>query len=456
MCLREKISMKKDFKSEDLLTFSSLSYTGNESVDAFVHTSGGSLYIDDLNEPKGMLHGYVFYIPVAHAKITSIDLSKALNCSSVHRILTAKDIPGENQIGGFIKDEPLLAEGGVHYWGQPLALILAEDLREAKKAAKLIEVVYEPLNVIVDPREAVKKNSFLIPPKTIIRGEAEQVFGECDHVIEGTATSGGQEHLYLEGQGALAIPRENGLLKIYSSTQGPTIVQSVIARVLNIKMHQVEVEVGRLGGGFGGKEDQATPWATLAALACLLTQKPVKIVLDRSDDMRMTGKRHPYEYDYKIGLNHAAKILAYEITFYQNGGSAADLSPAVLSRSIFHACNAYHVPNVKITAYSCKTNLPPNTAFRGFGAPQAIFAVECAIRKASEKINVAPEIIQKENLLKDGDCFHYGQKVERSLLGKCWEQLESDFNVDQMISKVKIFNQNITRTKKFFNQAISC
>ena len=252
----------------------------------------------------------------------------------------------------------------------------------------------------------------------------------------------------MEGQGAIAFPKENHSFKVYSSTQGPSAVQSIIARVLNIGMHQVEVEVGRLGGGFGGKEDQATHWAALACLGSYLSGRPVKLVLDRSDDMKMTGKRHPYEYDYKMALDHSGKILAYDITFYQNGGAAADLSPAVLSRSIFHACNTYQIKNLKITAYSCKTNLVPNTAFRGFGAPQAVFAMECVIRHAAETLGVPAYEIQRKNLIKNGETFHYGQKVEHCKLKQAWDQLEKDFSVEAIHQRVDAFNASNHLLKK--------
>ena len=221
----------------------------------------------------------------------------------------------------------------------------------------------------------------------------------------------------------MLCPQENGAIRIYSSTQGPTAVQRTAARVLGIPMHQIEVDTTRLGGGFGGKEDQATTWAVMCALATYHLKRPVKYSLHRMEDMRMTGKRHPYSSDFKIGLNKDLKIIAYEATFYQNAGAAADLSPAVMERTLFHCTNSYFVPNVKATAYSCRTNLPPNTAFRGFGGPQGMFVIEAAIAKAAEELDIPASEIQQKNLLQTGDEFPYGQKAV-SEANECWNKAD--------------------------------
>ncbi|MCF6361629.1 MAG: molybdopterin-dependent oxidoreductase, partial [Cyclobacteriaceae bacterium] len=258
----------------------------------------------------------------------------------------------------------------------------------------------------------------------------------------------GQEHLYIETQGAYAQPLENGTIKISSSTQGPTAVQRAAAKVLNVGMHTLEVEVVRLGGGFGGKEDQATPWAIMAALGVQILHIPIKVVLHRMDDMRMTGKRHPYSADYKIGLTKDLKIKSYEVTFYQNAGAAADLSPAVLERTLFHATNSYFIPNVKATAYSCKTNLPPNTAFRGFGGPQGMFVIESALAQAAETLGIDRQELQKANLIVDGDEFPYGQIADGVGLSKAWSTLESKFDLDEVKSSIDEFNKNNDAFKK--------
>ena len=349
-----------------------------KNIDSNGHVTGKSIYLDDIPHIQGTCFGVVYDSPVAHGTIESIDYSEALAYPGVIKILTHEDIPGENQIGGIIPDEPLFASMDVHFQGQPLALIIAKSDQIAFEARKLIDITISEKDVIVDPREAQKKNQLIIPPRTFCLGDTEKAWGKCAHIFEGQTNSNGQEHLYIETQGAYAIPLENGNIRISSSTQGPTAVQRITARVLNVGMHKIEVDVVRIGGGFGGKEDQATPWGVMAALGVQVLDKPVKVVLHRVDDMRMTGKRHPYSSDYKIGFSDELKMLAYEATFFQNAGAAADLSPAVMERTLFHATNSYFIPNVKATAYSCKTNLPPNTAFRGFGGPQGMFVIESA------------------------------------------------------------------------------
>jgi xanthine dehydrogenase large subunit len=224
-------------------------------------------------------------------------------------------------------------------------------------------------------------------------------------------------------------------------------VQRHTAKVLGVGMHQIEVDVTRLGGGFGGKEDQATPWGVLAALGAYLLKKPVKYCLHRMEDMRMTGKRHPYSSDFKIGLDKDLKILAYEADFYQNAGAAADLSPAVLERTLFHCTNSYFVPNVRATAYSCRTNLPPNTAFRGFGGPQGMFVIESAIAKAADELGIPAWEIQKKNLLQDGDTFPYGQVAQQCEARNCWTQAEQLYHPQEMIAEIEEFNK-INKLKK--------
>ena len=361
------------------------------------HVRGESQFIDDLNVPDGTLFASVFYSPHAHGKIRSLDLSIAGSVKGVKRIITYKDIPGVNQIGGIIPDEPLLAEDEVHYIGMPVAIVIADSKYTAKEAAGFIRIEIDPLEIITDPREAFKKGELIIPPRIFARGNTDTAWKDCDVVIEGVCDTGGQEHLYLETQGAFAYPLEGGALKIVSSTQGPTTVQRTASGVLGIPMNKIEIEVLRLGGGFGGKEDQATAWAVMAGLAAMKLNKPVKLILPRHEDMIMTGKRNPYSSDFKIGLTKEGKILSYEVSFFQNSGASADLSPAILDRTLFHCTNSYFIPHVKATGYCCRTNLPPNTAFRGFGGPQGKFVIECAIHKAAIKLEVDASVIQRKN-----------------------------------------------------------
>lgn len=418
------------------------------NIDAHNHVKGKSIYLDDIQEMKGTLYALPFDATVAHAKIKSIDLHKALQRSGIVTILTAKDIPGENQIGGIIPDEPLFADGEVHFRGQVIALIIGTSEHHCRQAAKLIHVEYEELPVITDAREAQRQNKLIIPPRTFTLGNTAGAWSQCEHIFEGRTDVNGQEHLYIETQGAYARPKEDGSIIVSSSTQGPTAVQKMVSRVLGIPMHKVEIDTVRLGGGFGGKEDQATPWAVMVALASQLLDQPVKMAMHRMDDMRMTGKRHPYSSDFKIGLSKDLKILAYEVTHYQNAGAAADLSPAVMERTLFHSTNAYYVPNVIAKAFSCKTNLPPNTAFRGFGGPQGKFVIEAAIVKAAESLGISPAEIQKANLVVDGNELSYGQILQQTNAHASWDSSMKTYHYIAQKQRVADFNNNNSRYKK--------
>jgi xanthine dehydrogenase large subunit len=418
-----------------------------KNIDSYTHVRGESVYLDDIPLVNGTLYAAVYDSPVAHGRIKFLDTSEAVGMPGVVRIFTAKDIPGENQIGGIIPDEELLAGTHVHFCGMPIALIVAESEHEARAALKKIKVEIEPLPIITDPREAKEKGELIIPPRTFQLGDTTNAWNQCEYIFEGRTETNGQEHLYIETQGAYAVPQENGAIRIYSSTQGPTAVQRTAARVLALPMNKVEVDTTRLGGGFGGKEDQATTWGVMCALAAYHLKKPVKYALHRMEDMRMTGKRHPYSSDFKIGLNKDLKIIAYEATFYQNAGAAADLSPAVMERTLFHCTNSYFVPNVKATAYSCRTHLPPNTAFRGFGGPQGMFVIEAAIAKAAEHLNIPASEIQQRNLMQTGDEFPYGQ-IAQSEANECWSKANQLYGIKKLQQEVAAFNASGTLHKK--------
>ena len=418
------------------------------NTDIEKHVRGESQFIDDLVVPEGTLYAAVFDSTIAHGKILNINTDEAKLIPGVKSILTAKDIPGINQVGGIIPDETLFAEDEVQFVGEPIGIVIADSIETAKKAVRKIKIDYEPLPVIFDPREAYKNSSLIMPPKIFSSGNVDEAWSKCDVIIEGKVETGGQEHLYLETQGSVAIPQEGGKIKIFSATQSPTAVQRVTARILGVEMNNIEVDVLRLGGAFGGKEDQATHWAVMSALAAYKLNKPVKLVLSRMDDIRMTGKRHPYSSDYKLGLTSDGKMLSYEVTYYQNAGAVADLSPAILDRTLFHATNSYYIPNVKATAFSCKTNLPPNTAFRGFGGPQGKFVIEAAIHKAAEKMGIDASEIQRKNLLKNGDSFYYGQQAENCYAEKCWTYAEEKYDLKKLKQEVENFNKKNYQFKK--------
>jgi xanthine dehydrogenase large subunit len=418
------------------------------NIDAQYHVSGKSIYLDDIPTMAGTVFLKIIDSTVAHGKIKSIDFSAAAEVVGVVRIFAAADIPGENQIGGIIADEPLLADGEVHFCGQPILIIAADSQHAAYEAAQLVKIEIEPLPIITCPREASEKGHILSPSRKFNKGDANAAFKRCKYVFAGKADSGGQEHLYLETQGAYAYPTEHKSIKIHSSTQGPTAVQRTIARVLGLGMHQIEIDVARLGGGFGGKEDQASGWAAMAALVAHLLQRPAKCVLHRMDDMRMTGKRNPYSSNFKIGLDNELKIIAYQASFFQNGGAAADLSPAILERTLFHATNAYAIANVDVIAHSCRTNLPPNTAFRGFGGPQGMFVIEAAIDYAARQINVPASEIQARNLISDGYEFSYGQVVKNSEANTTWNALLEKVNIGRIKKEIASYNESNPLKKK--------
>ncbi|MCK4806402.1 MAG: molybdopterin-dependent oxidoreductase, partial [Candidatus Aegiribacteria sp.] len=416
--------------------------------DALLHVKGSSLFIDDFKLQRDLLHAAVLVSPVSHGEIQKLETGKALSIPGVEVVITAKDIPGENQIGNIIMDEPLLAEKEVHFIGEPVAVVLADSPEKARRAVKAIRLEIKKMSSVVDPRVAFKKGMLIAPPRTFSMGSISDAWDRCDCIVQGRADSGGQEHLYLETQGAFAVPMENGCIRITSGTQGPTFVQKIAARVLSVPMHRIEVDVGRLGGAFGGKEDQATPWAVMAALGVQLTGRPVKLVLNRNEDMTWTGKRHPYSSDFRLGLKKDGTMMAWEVTYYQNGGAASDLSTAILERTLFHSTNAYFIPNVKATGICCRTNLPPNTAFRGFGAPQAMYVLESAIYCASRKMGISPHEIQERNLLKKGDRFPFGMAFEGNEIRRSWKKALGMYRAGNNGKRIREFNNSNVMLKK--------
>ncbi|HPF69522.1 MAG TPA: molybdopterin-dependent oxidoreductase [Candidatus Krumholzibacteria bacterium] len=416
-----------------------------KSDDRILHVRGESVFVDDLPAPAGCLEAAVLGSPVAHGRIVRLDVTQALAVEGVAAVLTAADIPGENQTGTIILDEPALADGAVHCVGQPVAVVLADSATVARRARKLIELEIEALPAVLDPREAAALGHHIIPPRTFACGDVDGAWAACAHVVSGRADSGGQEHFYLETQAALAVPAENGTLLVHSATQAPTAVQRVVARVLGLPMHAVQVDVRRLGGGFGGKEEQATPWAVLAALGAQATGRPVRLVLDRADDMVMTGKRHPYASDWTLGLDADGRVLAWEVVYYQDAGATADLSTAILERTLFHSTGSYFVPHVRATAHCCRTNVFPNTAFRGFGGPQAMFVIETALAAAAHELGVPARDLQRKNLLSEGATFPYGQAAEDCRAARCWDAADRAFGFAALAAAAEAHNRSDDR-----------
>lgn len=417
-------------------------------AESILNVRGVTRYIDDLPEPKDCLQAAVKLSESAHGKIISIDSAAALALDSSVIVIGAKDIPGENQIGFNKPDEPLLPGTEWEYWGQPVLLVLAKTRSLARKAAALVVIRGEELPAVLDPREAAAASDFILPSRTIQSGDPEKAFASCAHVVSGRVDSGGQEHVYLETQGAYAEVRDDKKVFVISSTQGPTGVQRAVAKSLGLSMNMVEVEARRLGGGFGGKEDQAAIWGSLAALGAWVSKKPVKLYLDRRVDMRATGKRHPYTTDFRIGADAEGKLVAFEADYYQNSGSTCDLSPAIMSRTLLHATGAYNIPNVRVTGYMCRTNLPSFTAFRGFGAPQGFFVIEAAMDALAHSMGMDRAELQRKNLYREGDTTYFGMPLQRVRCEESFDRLLERANWKGLQAEIEAFNAANSMKKK--------
>ena len=343
----------------------------------FKHVSGEAVYVDDIPEPTRCLHLYAAMSEHAHARLITLDVSAVRTMPGVACVLTADDIPGQNDVSPTgTGDDPCLAEGMVHFLGQPLFAVAAESIEQARAAATRAVVEMEPLEAILSIEQALESRSFVLEPHTMRRGAPEQALASAPHRLSGRIHIGGQDHFYLEGQVSLAIPMEDGDVVVHCSTQHPSEVQHNVAKVLGRPDNAVTVEVRRMGGGFGGKETQASQWAALAALAALKTGRAAKMRLDRDDDMIMTGKRHDFIADYDVGFDSDGRIQGVVMMLAARCGFSADLSGAIVDRAMFHADNCYYLDNVEITAHRCRTNTVSNTAFRGFGGPQGMVVVE--------------------------------------------------------------------------------
>ncbi|GAB3360628.1 MULTISPECIES: molybdopterin cofactor-binding domain-containing protein [Giesbergeria] len=409
---------------------------------------GKTRFTSDLSLPQGCLHALPATSPHAHARFSQIDSAAALAVPGVRAILTAADILRRNDISNLAHDEPLLAEQEVHCVGEPYALVVADSIEAAWQGSHLVTADWTPLPACLDMASALAAGALLQPPRTFALGDVDTAWGCCAIVVSGTVEIGSAEHLYMETQCALALPRDDGGLLLHSATQSPSGVHKAVATITGLPMHAIEVVAGRLGGGFGGKEEQATLWACLAALAAQRLQQPVRLWPDRSDDMRITGKRHPYQAHFKLGLDANGRFVAYEAQLWQNAGWCTDLSPAILERSLFHATNAYAIPHVRVTAHSCRTHLPSNTAFRGFGAPQAIFVMESAIRAAAHQLRCPPETLQARNLLRDGDVFPYGMCAQQPKAEASWQMLARENGIATCRQRITAWNATQPRYRK--------
>ncbi len=398
------------------------------------HVTGRAVYVDEQHPPAGQLSLWPVCAPHARARIRYLDPSLAAAMPGVVMVLTARDIPGVNNSGAILDDEPVIAADEVSFHGQSVAWVVAESEDAARIAAAQVRVEYEPLAPILTIEEAIAADAFHLPESLIVRGDAEAALATAPVQVQGELQIGGQEHFYLETQASWASIDSEGMVQIVSSTQHPSETQHVVAHVLGIPANRVVCRSLRMGGGFGGKESQANPYAAVAALAAWRSGRPVRIKLERGLDMRMTGKRHGFLARWRVGAERDGTLLAMAVELYANGGWSCDLSPAVLSRAMVHVDNAYFCPNVRVSGRICKTNVPSNTAFRGFGGPQGVVAGEEIIEQLARHLGLPAHGVRRRNFyrpeaLSGRHLTHYGQPVEDNDLDPLWTQLieRSDF-----------------------------
>ena len=409
---------------------------------AVLHVTGRAVYIDDMVEPSGTLHLAPGFCPdMARGRIRDIDLSRVRQAPGVVAVLTAADIPGRNDWSTSIGGDPILAENEVEFWGEVLFCVVAETRDAARRATRLALFEGEAEPPVLTTEEAKIKGLRVLDDYGYGRGDVARSFASAQRRFDGIIRNGGQEHFYLEGQIALAIPGEVGDMHVYSSTQHPSEVQNCVAHMLGLPSAMVTVEVRRMGGGFGGKESQASQWACLAALGARVTGRPCKLRLDRDDDMVMTGKRHDMTTAFSVAYDSSGKILAADIDFMARCGYSADLSGGVNDRTLFHADNAYYYPNVALKSERLKTNTVTNTAFRGFGGPQGILAAERIMDTLAIVTGIDPLEIRKRNFYGPGrDVTPYGQKVEDNILPELVADLEKSCDYAKRRQECRAFN----------------
>jgi len=434
------------------------------------HVSGESIYVDDMPPLRGELLVDFVWSPVAHGRIRSIDLDAARHLDGVVALLTYRDLH-HNKFGPIIQDELLLAEDVVTFIGQPVVVVAAET-RAALRAARLaIKLDIETLEPVFTIDEARRRKQFIGSTIHIVRGDAESAFASAKHILEGTFSNGGQDHFYLEGQAAIAVPGEFDQLVVHSSTQNPSEVQHVIAHLLGLQINQVVVVTKRMGGGFGGKECQATHPAAIAALVAQRTKRPARLVYNKDDDMRVTGGRHPFQNDWKVAFDDDGAITALRVDFYSDGGAFADLSTSVLGRALTHADNAYYLPNAEIHGTVCRTNHAPNTAFRGFGGPQGVINIENILESIAVVLGKDALDVRMRNAYGIGErnTTPYGQTVANNTLPRLFREIaqSSDYRarrqaVDDLNAKSPTHLRGLACTAvkfgisfntKFLNQA---
>jgi len=417
---------------------------------AHLHVRGSAAYTDDLPEPRDLLHIAIGMSSKAHAKITNIDLTDVVAAEGVVDVYVAADIPGKNNCGTIIADEKILTPDIVEYAGQAIFAVAASTIDQARKARLLAKIEYEELEPILDPMTAVEKQSFVLPTETLRRGDPESGLANAPHRLQRRLNLGGQDQFYLEGHIAMAIPEEDGGLLVYSSTQHPDEVQHLVADASCRAAKDVVCICRRMGGAFGGKESQAATIACIAALVTAKTGRACKLRLDRDDDMIMTGKRHDFVIDYDVGFDDEGLIQGIDFMFASRCGISADLSGPINDRTMFHCDNAYFLENIDITSHRCKTNTVSNTAFRGFGGPQGMYAIEYAIDDIARTLKKDPLEIRRKNFYGIGerDTTPYQQKIEDNIINDLVDKLAADAKYERRRTAVRDFNASSSVLKR--------
>ena len=415
---------------------------------AALHVTGEALYTDDLvGRTKDCLHAWPVPVLMAHARVTRLDPEPALSVPGVVRVLTAADVPGVND-AGIKHDEPLFPDE-VMFHGHAVCWVLGETLEAARLGALAVEVDYEPLPALVSVRDAIAAESFQGARPTVRRGEPEAQWDACAHVFEGEFEFAGQEHFYLETNAALALVDENGQIFVQSSTQHPSETQEIVAHVLGLSSHEVTVQCLRMGGGFGGKEMQPHGYAAIAALGALVTGRPVRLRLNRQQDMTMTGKRHGFHAVWKVGFDADGKLRALEATLTADGGWSLDLSEPVQARALCHIDNAYWVPHIEVHGRIAKTNKTSQTAFRGFGGPQGMIVMEDILGRCAPMLGLSARELRRRNFYQAGHTTPYGQPVRHpERIERVWSQVTESGDVDRRLAGIAAFNAAHEHTKR--------
>ena len=421
-----------------------------EHESAVKHVTGKAIYTDDISEPKNLLHAVIGYSNCSKGVIKKIDYKDVLSSEGVVDIITEKDIEGINDVGPIFKGDKIFTSKNIEYYGQPIFAVIAKTNNLAKKAALKVKIDLKISKPIVSIEEALKKKSFVLKPKHLTRGNIKDGFKKSDNILKGKLYSGGQDHFYLEGQIAMTIPQEDNNFLVYSSTQHPSETQQIIGKVLKQNYNSIHVIVRRIGGGFGGKETQSFLFAAITSIAAKKLSKPVKLRVDRDDDMIMTGKRHDFLFDYEVGFNNNGEILALKLMMASRCGISPDLSGAINDRAIYHIDNAYFLPNIEINSYRCKTNTVSNTAFRGFGGPQGMFCIENIIENISQKLKLEASEIRKINFYKDKikNTTHYGMRITDNVIEDIFNKLIKKSNYKKRKAEINNFNKKNKVLKK--------